>query len=59
MKYVKIGKVKERIHGRGKRATKGFLLWLDRRIETLLDRHMHMLGSRSTLDAQEAELLWK
>lgn len=59
MKYVKTTKVKQHIHARGKRVTRGFMLWLDKRIEVILDRHMHMLGSRSTLDAQDATLLWK
>jgi len=59
MKYVKTTKVKEHIHARGKRVTRGFLLWLDKRVETILDRHMHVLGSRTTLDAQDAALLWK
>ncbi len=59
MKYVKTTKVKEHIHARGKRVTRGFMLWLDKRIEVILDRQMHMLGSRSTLDAQDAALLWK
>ena len=59
MKYVKTTKVKEHIHARGKRVTRGFMLWLDKRIEAILDRHIHVLGSRSTLDAQDAALLWK
>lgn len=59
MKYVKPTKVKEHVHARGKRVTRGFLLWLDKRVEQILDRHMHIIGSRSTLDAQDAALLWK
>ena len=59
MKYIKATKVKEHIHARGKRATRGFMLWLDKRVEAILDRHIHIIGSRSTLDAQDAALLSK
>ena len=59
MKYLKATKVKEHAHAKGKRVTRGFLLWLDKRIEAILDRHIHILGSRATLDAQDAALLWK
>lgn len=59
MKYIKPTNVRQHIHARGKRVTRGFLHWLDKRVEVILDRHMHMLGSRSTLDAEEAALMWK
>lgn len=59
MKYVKTTKVKEHAHAKGKRVTRGFLMWLDKKVEDILDRHMHTIGSRSTLDAQDAALLWK
>ena len=59
MKYVKTTKVKEHVHARGKRVTRGFMLWLDHRVEAMLDRHMNMIGSRSTLDAEDAALLCK
>jgi hypothetical protein len=48
MRYIRVSKVKERIHGKGKRATRGFILWLYRRVETIVDKHIHMLGSRSS-----------
>ena len=57
MKYVKATNVKARVHARGKRVTRGFMLWLDKRVESILDSHIHVLGSRKTLDAQDAALL--
>jgi len=59
MKYIKVSEVKKHVREKGKRTSPSFLLWLDCEIEALLDKHIRALGSKGTLNLQDAEMVKK
>lgn len=57
MKYIKPTEVRKLAHQMGKRVRPNFLAWLDSEVEILVTRHAKALGSKGTLNMQDAEAL--
>lgn len=56
MRYIKPTKVRQLVNQLGRRCPKGWLLWLDSRVESIVSAECAGLGSRKTLRADESEL---
>lgn len=54
---VVISKVKDMARKRGKRVGRSFIDYLNRRVVEIVEANMHILGSRRTLTAEDANAL--
>jgi len=58
MKYIKPGAVKALAKQNGKRTAKSFLLWLDGKVEKIIERECRALGScKKTLSLDDSAKL--
>jgi hypothetical protein len=55
--YIVQSRVRKLIHNSGKRATKSYMQYLERRVHDIVVRHIGLLGSRQTMNAEDAEAL--
>lgn len=56
MRYIRPTIVRRYVNQLGRRCPKGWLLWLDSRVESIVNGECAALGSRKTLRADESEL---
>ena len=55
--YIVQSKVRSLAKSRGKRVSKGYIQYLERRVHDIVNAHIERLGSRVTLNAEDAEAL--
>lgn len=55
--YIVASKIRALAKTKNKRVSKAYLEYLSRRIERMVNSHMHILGSRLTLNVSDAAAL--
>lgn len=55
--YIVRSKIKTLAKSQGKRVSKAYIQYLERKVHDLVSGHIKMLGSRVTLNASDAEAL--
>lgn len=55
--FIVVSSVRRLAKERGKRVSKGFIDFLDRRVRSIVISHIHLLGGRKTLNAQDSEAI--
>lgn len=49
--YIKASEVRKLVRSKGKRASKDFLDYINKRVESMVTNYIHVTGSRKTLRA--------
>lgn len=55
--YIVRSKIRKLAKEHGKRVSKGYFEYLERRVHSIMLRHMDNLGSKATLNIEDAEAL--
>lgn len=55
--YIVRSKIRNLAKSQGKRVSKGYIMYLERKVHEIVSGHIKMLGSRMTLNVSDAEAL--